>query len=62
MNRKDWLPTAHSVICIDNFEEKCIKRDKVHPLLCCGRYIQSATFKDSHHSQEISQKTKYLTR
>ena len=44
MNRKDWLPTAHSVICIDNFEEKCIKRDKVHPLLCCGRYIQSATF------------------
>ena len=28
VNRKDWLPTAHSVICIDHFEEKYIKRGK----------------------------------
>ena len=21
VNRKDWLPTGHSVICIDHFEE-----------------------------------------
>ena len=42
MNRKDWLPTAHSVICIDLFEEKFIKRGKkcqllmlwqIHPVL-----------------------------
>ena len=40
--------------------------------MCCGRYIhylqsqwvkvQSITFEDSHYSQQISQKTKYLTR
>ena len=28
MNRKDLLPTAHSVICICHFEEKFIKRGK----------------------------------
>ena len=28
VNRKDWLPTAHSVRCIDLFEEKFIKRGK----------------------------------
>ena len=28
MNRKDWSPTAHSVICIDHFEEKIIKSGK----------------------------------
>ena len=41
VNRKDWLPMAHSVICINHFEEKCIKRGKkisntvllqVHPI------------------------------
>ena len=37
---KDWLPTAHSVICIDHFEEKFIKRGKKCQLLCCGKYIQ----------------------
>ena len=39
VNRKDWLPKAHSVICIDHFEEKFIKRDKKCQLLCCGKYI-----------------------
>ena len=28
MNRKDWLPTTSSVICIDHFEEKFVKRGK----------------------------------
>ena len=28
VKRKDWLPTAHSVKCIDRFEEKFIKRGK----------------------------------
>ena len=28
MNRKDWLPTAYYVICIDHFEEIFIKRGK----------------------------------
>ena len=28
VNRKDWLPTAHSVICIHHFEERFIKRCK----------------------------------
>ena len=28
VDRKDWLPTAHSVICIDHFEEIFIKRGK----------------------------------
>ena len=40
VNCKDWLPTAHSVICIDQFEEKFIKRGKKCQLLCCGKYIQ----------------------
>ena len=40
VNRKDWLPTVQSVICIDLFEEKFIKRGKKYQLLCCGRYIQ----------------------
>ena len=40
VNRKDWLPTAHSVICIDLFEEKFIKRGKKCQLLCCGEDIQ----------------------
>ena len=62
VNRKDWLSTAHSAICIDHFEEKFTKRGKKYQLLSCGRYIQSVTFTDSHQSQEISQKTKYLTR
>ena len=39
VNRKYWLPTAHSVICIDLFEEKFIKRGKKCQLLCCGKYI-----------------------
>ena len=38
-NRKDWLPTAHSVICIDHFEEKFIKRGKKCQLLYCGNCI-----------------------
>ena len=40
VNRKDWLPTAHLVICIDHFEEKFIKRGKKCQLLCCGKHIQ----------------------
>ena len=28
VNRKDWIPTKCSVICIDHFEEKFIKRGK----------------------------------
>ena len=40
VNRKDWLPTAHSVICMDHFEEKFVKRGKKCQLLCCGKYIQ----------------------
>ena len=28
VNRKDWVPTKCSVICIDHFEEKFIKRGK----------------------------------
>ena len=28
VNRKDWLSTAHSVICTDHFEEKNIKHGK----------------------------------
>ena len=28
MNRKDWLPTTSSVIRIDHFEEKFVKRGK----------------------------------
>ena len=40
LNRKDWLPTAHSVICIDHFEEKFIERGKKCQLACCGKYIQ----------------------
>ena len=40
VNRKDWLPTAHSVICIDRFEEKFIKRGEKCQRLCCGKYIQ----------------------
>ena len=39
VNRKDWSPTAHSVICIDHFEGKFIKRGKKFRLLCCGKYI-----------------------
>ena len=39
VNRKDWLVAAHSVICIDHFEEKFIKRGKKCQLLCCGKYI-----------------------
>ena len=39
VNRKDWSPTAHSVICIDHFEGKFVKRGKKFRLLCCGKYI-----------------------
>ena len=39
VNRKYWSPTAHSVICIDHFEVKFIKRGKKFRLLCCGKYI-----------------------
>ena len=28
VNRKDWFPTKYSVICIDHFEEKNLKRGK----------------------------------
>ena len=62
VNRKGWLSNAHSVMCIDHFEGKFIKRGKKYQLLSFCRYIQSVSFTDSHHSQEISQKTKYLTR
>ena len=40
VNCKDWLPRAHSVICINHFEEKFIKLAKKCQLLCCGKYIQ----------------------
>ena len=33
MNRKDWSPTSQSVICIDHFDEKFIKRGKKCKLL-----------------------------
>ena len=33
VNRKDWSPIAHSVICIDHFEEKFMKRFKKCKLL-----------------------------
>ena len=39
--RKDWLPTAHSVICINHFEEKfikhCKKRQHMFQLSCSDR-------------------------
>ena len=30
VNHKDWLPSARSVICINHFEEKMIKRGKIN--------------------------------
>ena len=64
VNLKDWLPTAHLVICIDHFDEKFVNRGKKYQLLCGGNCIQYLQFimtqnriltlKDSHHSQEIS--------
>ena len=39
VSRKDWLPNAHSVVCIDRFEEKFIKRGQKFRLLCCSKYI-----------------------
>ena len=39
VNRKDWFPTGHSVICIDHFEGKFIKHGKKCRLLCCGTYM-----------------------
>ena len=44
MNRKDWLTTAHLVICIDHFVEKFIKGIKKCQLLCCGNCIQYLQF------------------
>ena len=40
VNRKDWLPTASSVICVDHFEDKFVTRGKKCQLLCYGKYIQ----------------------
>ena len=42
VNHKDWLPTAHLVICINHFEKKVIKRGK--KFLCCGNSIQYLRF------------------
>ena len=44
VNHKDWLPTTHSVICIDHFEDKFIKRGKGCQLLWCGNCIQYLHF------------------
>ena len=33
VNRKDWIPTKHSVICVDHFEEKYVARHTKKTLL-----------------------------
>ena len=73
VNHKKWLPSAHSVICIDQFEEKFIKCGKKCQLLCCGNCVQflefittqnpichSTIFQEmvSHRFHEISEKMK----
>ena len=44
VNRKGRLPTAHSTICIDHFQEKIIKHGKKLQFLCCGNCIQYLQF------------------
>ena len=72
MNRKDCLPTTHSVICIDHFGEKL--SNVVKNINFCAAVITSkpsihnntkcnpSFLKDYHYSQEISQKTKNWSR
>ena len=61
VNRKYWLPTAHSVICIDLFEKKFIKRGKKCQLLCCGKYICTYNHNDSRSNPPIL-RTPIITR
>ena len=44
VNHKVWLPTTHSVVFMDHFEEKIIKCGKKCQLLCCGNCIQYLQF------------------